>query len=93
MGNFPGAYRYAVPLTGACLRSGDGSMRGAKWSVRTGPRMEVVSTTTSTTLSDRPSTIRCPAELNVSRCTEANFFRIGDHLDTARKTATKKYDI
>ena len=42
------------------------NMRGAKREVSTGPRMAVVSISTSTTLSNWPSMRRCPARSNVS---------------------------
>ena len=47
------------------------SMRGAKRSVRTGPRMDVTSINTSTALSIVSSSIRCPAPLRVSKATTA----------------------
>jgi len=47
------------------------SMRGAKRSVSTGPRMDVTSINTSTALSIVLSSIRCPAPFRVSKATTA----------------------
>ena len=60
------ALHWADPSRVAFLRR-----RGAKCSVRTDPRMDVVSISTRTTLSNRLSSSRCPAGFRVSNATNA----------------------